>query len=92
MNAAKDDDIGISLGGFLTEPKRVSDKISDILNLLDLVIMSENDGLPLSFESKNLSDQIGGMGWGESDILKIKCRIACLLKHQKIRKRREVTI
>ena len=54
MDAAKDDHVGIGLGGFLTQAEGIPDKVRNLLDLLDLVVVRENDGIPLLLETQDL--------------------------------------
>ena len=62
VDAAKDDDIGIGLGGFLTQAEGIPDKVRNLLDLLDLVVVRENNGIPLLLQPENLCGKVGGMG------------------------------
>ena len=62
MDSAEDDDVGIGIGRFLTKSERVTHEVGHILDLLDLVIVREDDGVPFLLEVHDLGDQIGGMG------------------------------
>ena len=67
VNTAEDNDVGIRLGGLNAQAKRVSHEVGHVLDLLNLVVMGEDDCIPLAFESQNLSRQIGGMGVAHRD-------------------------
>jgi hypothetical protein len=59
MNATEDDDIGIGFGSLLAQPQGITHEISDILDLLDLVVMRQNDSIPLHLQAQNLGGKIG---------------------------------
>ena len=44
--------------GFVSETKRITDVVSDILNRADLIIMGENDSVFFLFETENVFFQI----------------------------------
>jgi hypothetical protein len=58
MNAAEDNDIRIGVGGPLTQAQRIADKISDILNRLDLVVVCQDNRIPLFFEALDFGCQV----------------------------------
>ena len=49
MNAAKDNDIRLGGGCLLGKTEGIADEISHVLNLWDLIIVGENDGVELAF-------------------------------------------
>ena len=53
MHAAENDDIGIGFSGLLTQLQWIAGKIGDILNFGPLIIMDENDGVPLFLQSSD---------------------------------------
>ena len=57
MNAAKDDDIGLGLGGLLGEAKRVAYLIGHVLDLRHLIVVGKNDRVKLLLEHKDLARQ-----------------------------------
>ena len=54
VDPAEDDHVGISLGSFLTQAEGVSHEIGDLLDLLDLVVMRQDYGIPLLLQAENL--------------------------------------
>jgi hypothetical protein len=64
MNAAKDDDIRRSLRCLHTQTEGIPYKVSNLLNLTDLVVMSEDDSILFLLEAEDLGDKISGIGWG----------------------------
>ena len=53
-DAAKNDDVCISLGGLLGERKAVTDEVSALLNLRALVVMRHDDGILFFRQSADL--------------------------------------
>jgi hypothetical protein len=47
MNPTKDDNFGLRFGRLLTQTQRIANKVSYILNLTQLVVMSQDYSLPL---------------------------------------------
>ena len=58
VHAAEDDDVGFRLGGFAGEPERVADEVRDILHFGALVVVRQDDGVPLAREGLDLSLQL----------------------------------
>ncbi len=54
VDAAEDDDIGVSSGGFLAQLQRIADEVGDVLHLAALVVMGEDDGVLLLFKLQDL--------------------------------------
>jgi hypothetical protein len=67
VNTTEDNHVGIRLGGLNAQAERVSHEVGHVLDFLDLVVMGEDDCIPLALESQNLSRQIGGMGVTHAD-------------------------
>ena len=67
VNPAKDNHVGTRLGGLDAQAERVSHEVGHVLDLFDLVVMGEDDGIPLAFESQDLCREIGGMGVTHGD-------------------------
>jgi hypothetical protein len=62
VDTAEDDDVGVGLGGFLTQAEGITDMIGHALDLLDLVVVREYDGIPLLLQPQNLGGKVGGVG------------------------------
>jgi len=45
MNATKDDNGGFGLGGILAQSQGIADKVSDVLNFAELVVMDKDNGI-----------------------------------------------
>jgi pyrroline-5-carboxylate reductase len=58
MNAAKKNYLGIGLGGLITEPERIADEIGHFLDLPDLIVVRENDGVALALQFRDVRRQI----------------------------------
>src|SRR3954453_6464921 len=54
MDAAEDDDIGVSLGRVAREAQRVSDEIGDVLDLWPLIVVRKNAGVANASEILDL--------------------------------------
>ena len=59
MHAAEDDDVGFRLGRFAREPERVADEVGDVLHFGALVVVRQDDRVPLAGERLDLSLQLG---------------------------------
>ncbi len=54
MDAAKENDIGIRIARLIREPEGIADEIGNFLDLLDLIIVSQNDRVLAFFQLKYL--------------------------------------
>ena len=61
MDTAEDDHIGIGLSSTLAQSQGIANMVGEILDLFDLVVMREDNGIPLLLESKDLGYQISGV-------------------------------
>ncbi len=59
MDAAEHDDVGLGLLRLEAQPQRIADIIGDVLDLRDLVIVRQDDGVALAFEAQDFLRQIG---------------------------------
>src|SRR3569833_3159082 len=66
MNAAEDDDVGVSFCRFLREAERIAHEIRDVLNFRHLIIVRENDGVELLFQRMNFLREGRGFGRGHA--------------------------
>jgi hypothetical protein len=57
MDSAKDNYLGLSFGRLLAQAQRIANKVSYILDLTQLVVMSQNYSLPLLFKAQYLAHQ-----------------------------------
>lgn len=62
VDAAEDDDICAGLSRLDAQAEGIADKIGNLLDFLDLVVVGEDDGIPLFLQSENLCGKVGGMG------------------------------
>ena len=60
MHAAEDDHIRLRLLRLVTQPQRVTDEVRDLLDRLVLVVVRQDDGVALFFQSEDFSAEIGG--------------------------------
>ena len=51
MDAAEDDDIGLSAGSVLAQLQRIADKIGYILDLAQLVVMGQDNSILLPLQA-----------------------------------------
>jgi len=58
MDPTKHYHVGFSPSRYLGQSKRIANIISDILNLRDLIVVREDDPVPLTFEPRDLRYQI----------------------------------
>ena len=66
MDAAEDDDVRAGARGLLREAEGVAHEVGHVLNLRDLVVVREDDGVELAFEGENLAGErlgLGGRAW-----------------------------
>ena len=55
MHAAEDDDVGTGSRGLLRKPEGIAHEVGHVLDLGDLVIMGEDDGVELLFEGEDVA-------------------------------------
>ena len=73
MHAAKDDALGIRLGGFHGQPERITGEVGQVLDRRNLVIVREDDRIFLAAQVVDLGNELlGGQvavvlpsGWGD---------------------------
>jgi hypothetical protein len=58
MHAAEYNDVGVGFLGFETEAQRIANIVRQILDLRDLIIVSQDYGIALLFQMQNLSRKI----------------------------------
>ena len=58
MDSAKQDHIRLCLGCLITQTERIAHEVSRILQLGHLIIMRQNDGIPLALELSQLFREI----------------------------------
>ena len=60
MDAAKGDDIGFGFRRAVSEAERIADVVGQLLDLGDLVVVCEDDGVALFFEAADFVGQKHG--------------------------------
>ena len=55
MDAGKDDDVGRGFGRLLGQAEGIADKIGNVLDFGDLVVMGQDDGVELLFEREDFA-------------------------------------
>jgi hypothetical protein len=58
MDSAKSNHIRFRLRRLKTQAERIADEIGEFLDFLDLIIVREDDRVPLAFERKNVRNEI----------------------------------
>src|SRR3954453_20394106 len=58
MHPAKCNDVGIGFPGSVTQPKRITHIVRDVLNLRHLIVVRQDDGISLLFESADFFRQV----------------------------------
>ena len=62
MHAAEGDDIGVGFLGLVGQAERVAHVVGDFLDLGDLVIVGQDDGVALLLEAQDFGAQVEGGG------------------------------
>ena len=71
VHAAEDDDLGLGLRGLASQAERVADEVGDVLHFGALVVVRENDRVPLLGERADSIVQLGsGRVWTGSAMRK----------------------
>ena len=63
MHPAEGDHVCVGLGSLARESERVTDEVSDILDLGDLVVVGEDHGIPLLCQSADLGVEVALGVW-----------------------------
>ena len=58
MDSAKKDDLGLCPGGLIAQAQRVPDEIGDVLELGHLIVVREDNSVPLLLELRNLLHEV----------------------------------
>ena len=57
VDAAEHDDLGVGRDGLLRQTERVAHEVGQILNLRNLIVVRQKDGLQLAFQVENFAGQ-----------------------------------
>src|SRR5581483_6060627 len=62
VHAAEDDHVGVDPRRLAGELERVADEVGHLEELRTLVVVREDDGVPLPLERRDLGDRVGDRG------------------------------